>query len=191
MTRPFLLLTAILCLIPPTGSAQQTASDTKSQNSADAPATREDVERYLEITHSRDMMNQVMAVTAKQTHEMVRQQLAKDKDKLPADFEARVEKFTDDMLRNFPVDDMLQAMIPVYQKHWTKGDVDAMVAFYSSPTGQKLLREMPTTMAEAMQALQPIMQKMMTTTMDRVQEEVAQMIKESDSAKKAQKPQSN
>jgi hypothetical protein len=191
MTRPFLLLTAILCLIPPTGSAQQTASDTKSQNSADAPATREDVERYLEITHSRDMMKQVMAVTAKQTHEMVRQQLAKDKDKLPADFEARVEKFTDDMLRNFPVDDMLQAMIPVYQKHWTKGDVDAMVAFYSSPTGQKLLREMPTTMAEAMQALQPIMQKMMTTTMDRVQEEVAQMIKESDSAKKAQKPQSN
>ena len=90
-----------------------------------------------------------------------------------------MNKMMDDMLKKFPVDEMLEATIPVYQKHWTKGDVDAMVAFYSTPTGQKILRELPTTMAEAMQAMQPIMQKKMNGMLERVQQEVAQMVKDS------------
>jgi hypothetical protein len=141
--------------------------------------TKEDVERYLEVTHARNMMKQMMDVMTKQTHQMVHQQIAKDIDKLPPDFETRMNKMTDDMLKTFPVDEMLEVMIPVYQKHWTKGDVDAMVAFYSTPTGQKILRELPATMAEAMQAMQPILQKKMNGMMERVQQEVAQMVKES------------
>jgi hypothetical protein len=76
----------------------------------------------------------------------------------------------------------------VYQKHLTKGDVDALVTFYSSPTGQKILKDMPAMSAEAMQAASPIIQKMMVKAMDRVQEEVAQAQKASgsDSTKKTQ-----
>ncbi len=74
---------------------------------------------------------------------------------------------------------MLQATIPVYQKHWTKADVDAMVAFYSTPTGQKMLKELPATMAEAMQAITPIMRKRMDAMTERVHQEVAQMVKDS------------
>jgi hypothetical protein len=57
-------------------------------------------------------------------------------------------------------------MVPVYQRHLSKGDVSAMQAFYETPTGQKLLREQPAMTAEAMQAMQPRMQKMMATMMD-------------------------
>jgi hypothetical protein len=64
---------------------------------------------------------------------------------------------------------MLDDMIPVYQKHLTKGDVDAMGAFYSSPTGQKLLREMPAMTAESMQAAGPRIQAMMEKVMDRAE----------------------
>ncbi len=61
-----------------------------------------------------------------------------------------------------------QHKIPIYQKHLTKGDVDAMTVFYSSPTGQKLLREQPAIASESMQAMAPRMQKAMSDIMDRI-----------------------
>jgi len=169
--KRFFLTTSLFLVFPMVGAAQQSAADT--------PATREDVEKYLEVTHARAMTTQIMDVMAKQVHQMVHQQLAKDLDKLPPDFESRMTKMTDDMLRNFPVNEMIEAMIPVYEKHWTKSDVQVMVAFYSTPTGQKILRELPATMAEAMQAMQPIIQKQMNGMMERVHQEVAQVVKDS------------
>jgi len=37
---------------------------------------------------------------------------------------------------------MLDAMVPVYQKHLTKGEGGRAGGFYSSATGQKLIKEM-------------------------------------------------
>jgi hypothetical protein len=170
--KRFLLTTSLFLVSFPTiGAAQQSPADT--------PATKADIEKYLEVTHARAMMTQIMDVMTKQVHQMVHEQISRDRDKLPPDFESRMNKMTDDMVKSLPVDEMLDAMIPVYQKHWTKGDVAAMVAFYSTPTGQKILRELPSTMAEAMQALQPIMQKQMKGMVERVQQEVAQTVKDS------------
>jgi len=166
-----ILLAAALCIA-------WTASASAQQTTADAPATRADIERYLEVTHAREMMKNVMDVMAKQMQQMVHDQVAQYAAKLPPGSEEQINKMTQDMLKSFPIDEMLDAMIPVYQKHWTKGDVEAMLTFYSSPTGQKMLKEMPATMAETMQAIQPLMQKQMATMMDRVQQEVAQMAKE-------------
>ncbi len=72
---------------------------------------------------------------------------------------------------------MLDDMIPVYQRHLTKQDVDSMLAFYNTPTGQKLLREQPAMMAEGMQATQPRMQKMMSDLMDKVEQMVSEETK--------------
>ena len=78
-----------------------------------------------------------------------------------------------------PYDAMMQATIPVYQKHFTKADIDSLIAFYASPTGQKVLREMPGITAEAMQSMIPIMQKHMEAIRQRVQEQVADALKDS------------
>ncbi len=178
--KPFFYAVTACLLLAAGLAAQQVATDT--------PATKEDVERYLEITHARDTTKQMMEVIRKQTHDMMRAKLSKQALKLPPDFEARMDKMMDDMLKDFPVEEMLQAMVPVYQKHWTKGDVEAMIAFYSSPTGQKILKELPATMAEAMQAMAPIVQKQMDRIMERVQQEVAQVLKDS-TPKPERKPQ--
>ena len=169
MKRIFFALTACLGFAL-AGVAQQSA--------ADLPATKEDVERYLEVVHSRDMTKQILEVMAKNVREMTHDQLSKDRASLPPDAEERMNKKTDDLLKNLPIEEMLQAMIPVYQKHWTKGDVDNMIAFYATPTGQKLLKDMPQTMAEAMQAMRPVMQKQMESMRLRVEQEVAQLKKE-------------
>ncbi|MGA9640409.1 MAG: DUF2059 domain-containing protein [Terriglobales bacterium] len=146
--------------------------------SDDTPATKEDVQRYFEVMHLHDMMLQMANAMAKPMHQMVHDQYEKDKDKLPADFEEQMSKMMDGMFRDMPWDEIIQAMVPAYQKHLTKGDIDAIVVFYSSPTGQKLLREMPALMADSMPAMMPIMQRYMEKVQDRIQEQTTAMLKQ-------------
>jgi len=171
-------LSLVLCF---TGLAQQTP--------ADAPATQADVARYLEAMHTRELLGQTIEAMAKPMHQMVHDMYLKNKEKLPPDFEERMSKMMDDMLRNMPWDEMLQAMVPAYQKHLTKGDIDNLVAFYSSPTGQKLLREMPSLMADSMEATMPIMRKHIEGVTERIQHEMATMVK--DSSKDPSAPRKN
>jgi hypothetical protein len=142
-----------------------------AQRTNDAPASREDVERYFQVAHSRELVQQVLDSMSNSMHEIVHEQYLKDRDKLPPDFEERMTRIVDDSWKHAPIDEMLQAMVPSYQKHFTKGDFDAMVAFTSSPTGQKVLRELPSVMGEAMEAMQPILQRQMEATRRRIEQE--------------------
>ena len=150
----------------------QTSSD-------DSPATKADVERYFQITGSHDMMKKYLAAMAQSMHQMFHEQYLKHKDNLPADYESKIASMMDDMFQNMPRDEMTQAMVPAYQKHLTKGDIDNLVAFYSTPTGAKLLREMPSMLAEAMQSMMPIMTKYVETVQQRLLKETDVMIAQS------------
>lgn len=147
-----------------------------AQTAADSPASKEDVEKYLQVMHSHEMMRQMIDAMSKPMHQMVHEQYLKDKDKLPADFEERMDKIMDDMVKSMPFDEMLDAMVPTYQKHFTKGDIDALIAFYSAPTGQKVLRELPAIMSEAMEGMMPIMRKNIDVMNQRVRQQVAEMM---------------
>ena len=148
-----------------------------AQQTDDAPATKEDVRRYFEVMHLHDMMLQMADAMAKPMHQMVHDEYMKDKDKLPDDFEAQMNKVMDGMFKDIPWDELIQAMVPAYEKHLTKGDLDAITAFYSSPTGQKLLRETPAMVADSMQSVMPIMQKYMEKVQTKIQEQTVAMLK--------------
>jgi hypothetical protein len=170
MKRPALVLLA--CLFFASISLAQ-------QNDANAPASKADIEGYLDALHSRDMAKNMMATMATQMQKMIHEQIEKQSN-LPPDFEARIDKTMNDYWKDLPVDDIIDVMIPVYQKHLTKGDVDILIAFYSGPTGQKVLKEMPAIMSESMQAASGIIQKMMAKVMQRVDDEIAQVQKAND-----------
>lgn len=159
------------------------------QNPADAPASKEDIHRYLESMNVRELLKSTMDVMTTQVHKIIHEMVEKQQG-LPPDAEARIEKLTDSMFKDFPIDEYLDAVAPVYQKHFTKGDVDALVAFYSTPTGQKMLKEMPAIMSDAMQASMPIMQKMMAKAIQQAQDELAQLEKENGGGS-TKKPQEN
>ena len=135
-----------------------------------APATRDDILKLFDTMHIRDQMRLVMDSVAKQQREMIREGLKKRAPQMTEQDLARLDQFTSDILKDFPVDGMLDDMIPVYQKHLNKADVDAMNAFYQSPTGQKMLREMPAMTAESMQASSPRIQAMMDKVMERAEQ---------------------
>jgi hypothetical protein len=176
MKRPALVLLA--CLLFASISFAQ-------QNDANAPASKADVERFLDAMHTRDMTKSMMNAMTVQMHKMVHEQVLKQPN-LPADSEERLNKLTDSVYKEMPVDELIDVMIPVYQKHFTKGDMDALVAFYSSPTGEKMVKEMPAIMSESMQAASGILQEMMAKMTQRVNDEIAQMQKSDDG--KSNKP---
>ena len=167
-----ILMAVILCLsISFACSAQQKASD--------APATKEDIQKYFQVMHSREMTTKIIDAMLKPIHQMIHEDYLKDQDKLPPDFESRMNKQMDDFMTSFPFDELFQATATVYQKHFSKGDIDNFIAFYSTPSGQKLLQELPAIAAESMEVMMPIMQKHVDSMKDRIQQQVAQMIKDS------------
>jgi uncharacterized protein len=135
----------------------------------DAPATREDVQKLFTALHIHEQMRSIMQISAQQSMQTVRQSL---KQKLPNVTDSDLDRataMTDTLLKSMDLDGMLNDMIPVYQRHLTKSDVAAMAAFYETPTGQKLLREQPAMTAEAMKAVQPRMEKMLSNLMDQAE----------------------
>jgi uncharacterized protein len=77
-----------------------------------------------------------------------------------------------------PLDEMLDTIIPIYQRHLTRTDIEELIRFYSSPVGQKLLREQPQILQESMQAGAAIQRKRMDEYLAKVKKRMQAMIEE-------------
>jgi hypothetical protein len=167
MKRIVPVIAFVICLS--LSSFAQTSTD-------DSPATKADVERYFHLMNTDDMMKKMTAAMAGSIQKMLHEQYLKHQDELPADYESKMNKLMHDMFADMPWNEMFEAMVPAYQKHLTKGDIDNLVAFYSTPTGAKVLHEMPAMMSEAMQDMMPIMTKHMESIETRLKKETDDMI---------------
>jgi hypothetical protein len=147
----------------------------------DEPASKDDVILYLRTMHAHDMLEKTMQVQSKSMQQLVRDQVLKEKGSVPPEFDAHFKKTMDELVRGMPVDEITEAMIPAYQKHFTKSEIEAMNTFYSSPVGQKVLQELPAVMQEGAQAAMPIMSKYLSEWNDRMQQELKEMEKASPS----------
>jgi hypothetical protein len=97
---------------------------------------------------------------------------------------ARVDAIADSMIDVFSVDEMIDALIPIYQKHLSKSDIDGILAFYASPAGQRLLKETPAIMAESMEVGGELGRKKLGDVNARIEEQMKAMIAE-EQAKRA------
>ena len=135
----------------------------------DATPTHDDVLSLFNLMRVRDQVSMVMETIAKQQRTIVHDNLKRQSPRISPQDLARLDQFTIDILKDMPVEAMLDDMVPVYQRHLTKSDVDALITFYSSPAGQKLVREMPAMTLESMQAASPRLQEFMDKVMERAQ----------------------
>jgi hypothetical protein len=158
-----MFLIAILGLFLSAPSLAQTA-DTD-------PATKDDVILLFQTMHSHDMLRRMIEVQSKSMQQLMHDQIATKEKDIPTDFDARWKKMMDELYKGMPLDEMTQAMIPAYQKHFTRGDMAAMNAFYSSPVGQKVLDELPVVTQEGMQEMMPVLNKYLTAWRERMQRE--------------------
>ena len=167
----FSLGLCFLLAMPVCSAAQQT-------NNSDAP-DKADVLKFLDLMHARSQMVQVLDGMAKQMKVGAEEGFKEKVPNATPEQLAKVDKIFDGLFASLPVDDMVDAIVPIYQKHLTKSDLSAITAFYSSPAGQKILKEMPAIMAEAMQAGGQIGQKAMAAKSQELDQQLADLAKES------------
>jgi uncharacterized protein len=158
------VLTLILFAVSAAFAQQPTPS------SGDAPATKEDIQRLFEVMQIHQQMRQVMDAMMKQQSAMIDETLKKRYPQTSAEKIARANRMIAETMKDMPMDAILDDMIPIYQKHFSKTDIDAMSTFYASPTGQKMMREMPALTSESMQASYGRMQKQMDAMTKRAEE---------------------
>ncbi len=158
------------------------------QPSSDAPATKEQIEKLFDIMDIRQQTRLTMDSMLQQMHAMTTETIRTRYPGITRAQMARLTQISDDTLKDFPVDAMLEDMVPIYQKHLNQADVDAMIVFYSSPTGKKLMQQLPQITQEAVQASYQRMQKQIDAAVQRVEDMVKE--EQQDKQKSDSVPQS-
>jgi uncharacterized protein len=185
-----LLLLVLLGVAAPLYAQQSVAEAARQAKAkpeglaADAP-TRDQVMKLLgllQIRKSMSLMMDGMKQAMKQgAEETFRERVPNP---TPKQLEA-LNGMVDDLMADMPLDEMIEAMVPIYRRHLSKSDVDEVIRFYSSAVGQKLLREQPQMIQEGMQAGGEIQQKRMDQMMAKIRERTEKMAEEEEKDKAA------
>jgi uncharacterized protein len=137
---------------------------------ADPPATRDDILKLFDVMQVKQQMRSVMDAMMKQQTDLMHQTIRKRYPQASSAKIAEFDRIMQESMKDFPVDELLDDMIPIYARHLTKTDAEAMSTFYASPTGQKLLHEMPAMTSEAMQVAYARIDKQMDAMTRRLEE---------------------
>jgi uncharacterized protein len=117
------------------GSTADTASQRAAAMSPEEEAAKvADIRHLLELTGTREMVEQMKS--------SMMEQFRKNAPGIPPDMFSEI-------MAELKADELMDSMITVYSKHFTREDIKQMIAFYQSPFGQKVLREMPQIILES------------------------------------------
>jgi hypothetical protein len=140
-----------------------------SSNTGEAAASKDDVEALFTTMHIREQMGKMMSAMMAQMKEITHENVRKRRPNITQEELAHIDAMADSAVKAYNLDDVFNDMIPIYQRHQSKPDVAAILAFYQSPTGQKLLREQPAMIAESMEVSRVRMEKVMGELMDKIE----------------------
>ena len=144
----------------PATQADQMAATASVVVPPDQQATREQLTKLFEAMRLRkqfDSMTKTMpAIVEGQVHEEMAQMTAATTGgkQLSPQQQTALDKLTAKYLQKatslYPAEEMIEDAMAIYQRHMSRSDADAYIAFYSSPPGQHLLDAQPVIMKEYM-----------------------------------------
>lgn len=153
MKRILGFILGFVLLSASTGLTQEPADATNNPD----PATREQVLKIFQLMDVPKQMSTVAAGMKQQLLPSMMQDLKKRVPDAPPEMLQEISGvFTDNMTDMFNTvggETATQAMIPIYEKHLSKKEADALIAFYSSPEGQSFMKKSPVMGLEAMQSM--------------------------------------
>ena len=127
------------------------------------PASKEDVQRLFDAMRVRKQLDAVMELVKKQLPTLSNAAMDKQMPNATPEQKAMLDQLAiqqiQKMYEKLPLDELMQAVLPVYRQHFTHGEIQEITRFYSSPAGQKLLSQMPTITLESLKAAAPILQQ--------------------------------
>ncbi|WP_187775746.1 DUF2059 domain-containing protein [Luteimonas suaedae] len=155
-----LALVALL-LAAPLASAQQ--------------ASQAQVDRLLEVMRAQEtvdvMLPQVQASQQQMVAQLTAGQEMSEADR--AKLEATIAKSNERIAEALSWETLEPLYRDIYAKTFTGEDMDAMIEFYGSPAGQKLLDKMPQLMQNTMTAVQQLIVPMLQQLEQDVREQTA------------------
>jgi uncharacterized protein len=177
------LLHALILVLPVVAAAQAAPAPATT-----APPSKQEILKLFELLRVRQQTEQVIQMSMQDAKEGARETFKSRVPQATQEQLAHVDSLVEEMFHHVSVDNMILDMIPVYQKHLTRKDIGAVVAFYSTPIGQKLIRELPGMTQEAMQVASRRMQDALEEPAQEVDEKIQQMIR--DTRKPGETPKS-
>lgn len=130
----FLVFSAAIALAQTSGPAQPAPS---SSLSADQTAKRVDIRKLIELTGAANVSGDAL-----------RQIIAPLKTAYPE----VPDEFWDTFAKEVHSDELIDLVIPIYDKYYTRDEIRDLTSFYQSPVGQKTIKVLPKLSAEAIDA---------------------------------------
>ena len=135
-------------------------------SAADTPPSDASIKQLLEVSHVRTLVDAMIgqmdgimknAMAQATQGQQPTPDVQKEIDQVESEVKAQMKNVLDWS--------KLEPMyIRIYQKSFNQQEIDGMIAFYKTPTGQAVLNKMPlvlqNTMTEVQQMLQPMMQNL-------------------------------
>ncbi|MBD9437076.1 DUF2059 domain-containing protein [Pseudoxanthomonas sp. PXM03] len=146
---------------------------------AAAPASEASVRELLDVTKTRQMLDQVYAQMDAMYAGSMRQAFGGT---LSAEQQARVDRLSTRMMALMKKELSWEVLAPmyvdIYGKSFTEDEVQGMLVFYRTPAGQAVVDKMPVVMQHSMEAMQsrmgslmPEMQKLLAEELENAQAE--------------------
>lgn len=147
----------------------------------DQQATPDQIRKFFEVAHLRQQMQMMMGMMPRMVEQSYQVELKHINEKLPAgqqlspQEQASLNRIMQEYMRKamglYTVDQMIDDAVPIYQRHISRTDADAIIAFYSSPAGQHILEAQPVIMREYMPvAMSHVMNSSKTLTSQMTQD---------------------
>jgi hypothetical protein len=169
-----------LCL----GSAPAFAADPPSApSSVPAPASMQapdaDIDHLLQVVDAQSMMEGIMKQMFASQQAMMQDAFGKDlsdADRVRMqDLSTKINAIT---MKHMSWTALEPVMRKVYSQVFDKQEVDAMIAFYSTPEGASILKKSPQVLAATMHEIQPLAREAMTEVKAMIDEEAAKKSKQ-------------
>jgi len=117
------------------------------------------LDRLLEVTRARSMLEGMLPQVEASQQQMLAQFTAGHA--LDADAQARLDailaRSTAAVRQTLAWDNLEPVYRDIYRRTFSAEDVDAIIAFYETPVGQRMLDRMPALMQHTMEAMQQLM----------------------------------
>ncbi len=142
--KPRIALASLLLGLLPVPALAQTAAPQKppeAQPTAQPkidPAKEASIRRLMEITGAQERGKQVEAMMLQQLKPLIEKSLP------PGDRAQKIVAiFLEKFQTRFKATDLLEPIVPIYDKYFTDDDIRGLIQFYESPLGQRVVKILP------------------------------------------------
>ncbi|RQO57254.1 hypothetical protein DBR47_15600 [Paucibacter sp. KBW04] len=145
-------------------------------NANAAPASQESIEKLLVATKSESLLDSMYGGIEQSMRQTMRQavigkQLSSEQQRV---LDAVPPKFVAIVREDMNWQKMKPLYVQLYQETFDQEEIDGLLAFYASPTGQAFVNKMPVVMQKSVALSQSLMQSFLPKMMAAIKEAMAE-----------------